>query len=129
MTKQRAWFVRDLLLALCAYVLLVVASQVLLRSTAIDGLARAAIALAPAVADLFAIRAVLHAFRGMDELQQRIQLEALAIAAVATAFVCVSYGLVESAGFERLSWLWVAPIMAGCWLAGLVYASRHYHQP
>lgn len=53
--------------------------------------------------------------RLLDELQQRIQLEAMAFAFAGTAAITAGYGFLEFAGLPRIGWAWVWPLMAGLW--------------
>jgi hypothetical protein len=69
---------------------------------------------------------VLRELRRMDELQRRIQLEALAFSFAGTAIVSFSYGFLEGLGYPRLSMFTVWPLLAVLWVAGLVLARRRY---
>jgi hypothetical protein len=63
----------------------------------------------------------------LDEMQQRIQLEALSIAFVGTAILCSTYGFLENAGLPHVEWggfIW--PVMVLLWAIGTVIACRRY---
>ena len=77
----------------------------------------------PAVGMLFA---VLRYLRGIDELERRIQLEALAFAFGASAIATFAYGFLEGAGWPHLNWTFVWPVMGTFWIAGVVLARRRY---
>jgi hypothetical protein len=62
----------------------------------------------------------------MDELQRRIQLEALALASDGTALLTFSYGFLENVGFPHLSLFWVLPLMCALWGLGAGVAGRKY---
>jgi hypothetical protein len=62
----------------------------------------------------------------VDELQRRIQLEALPFAFGAGSLITLTYGLLQVAGLPELSWLFVWPVYAGCWLVGGFLAHRRY---
>jgi hypothetical protein len=70
--------------------------------------------------------AVLLFLRETDELQRRIQLEALGFAFAAGSLVTFSYGLLQLAGLPLASWLWVWPVYGAMWLLGLAASSRRY---
>lgn len=70
--------------------------------------------------------AVMRQIRRMDELQRRIQLEALAFGFAGTAFLTLGYGFLELAGLPSLSMFVVWPLMAALWVLGLALASRRY---
>lgn len=61
--------------------------------------------------------------RSLDELQRKIQLEALGFAFAASAFLTLTYGFLENAGLPDVNWVWVWPIMGGFWVLG-VFAAR-----
>lgn len=84
------------------------------------------IALVPMIPIFFASWAYLRFFHCIDELQKRIQLEALALSFGVTCGVALSYGLLEYAGFPALSWIWVASLMMVLWDIGVHIASRRY---
>lgn len=82
------------------------------------------IALVPAIPGIFAALAISREIGRLDELERRIQLEALAFAA--TAIVALSIGLLENAGIEQINGTFYVPIMIGLWGVGLVLASRRF---
>lgn len=84
------------------------------------------LALIPMIPLAFAVRAFLRFFQRLDELQKRIQLEALALSFGITWLVTMSYGLLEYAGFPALGWMWVPPIMMVLWDISVHIASRRY---
>lgn len=84
------------------------------------------VALLPMIPAGFALVAVVRHLGRLDELQRRIQFEALAFAFGGTALVTFGYGFVENVGFPHLSWFWVWPLMALLWALGLVLANRRY---
>ena len=84
------------------------------------------VALSPVVPIGFAAWAVVRAFRRMDELHQKIQLEALAFAFTCTALACVTYGFLEDSVFPPLSGFWVFMLMVWLWGIGLFLAKRRY---
>jgi hypothetical protein len=69
---------------------------------------------------------ILRELRRMDELQRRIQLEALGFSFAGTAILTFSYGFLEGLGYPRLSMFAVWPILAGLWIVGLMLARRRY---
>jgi len=84
------------------------------------------VALLPMIPAAFALVAVVRHLGRLDELQRRIQFEALAFAFGGTALVTFGYGFVENAGFRHLSWFWVWPLMAILWALGFALANRRY---
>ncbi|RJP46519.1 MAG: hypothetical protein C4583_18780 [Anaerolineaceae bacterium] len=88
--------------------------------------ARVVVALAPVIPIGFMIFAFLKYLKGIDELQQRIQLQAIGFAAGTTSLLTFSYGFLENVGFPPISLLWVFPIMILLWGLGLAFISRRY---
>ena len=84
------------------------------------------IALSPMIPAAAMAWVVLRELRRMDELQLRIQLEALGFSFAGTAILTFSYGFLEGLGYPRLSMFTVWPILATLWIVGLVLASRRY---
>ena len=70
--------------------------------------------------------AVVRQLRRSDELQRRMQLEALGLAFAGTALITFSYGFLELVGWPKLSMFAVWPLMAMLWIIGGVLASRRY---
>jgi hypothetical protein len=88
---------------------------------------RIAAAAAQAAATTLVILTIVRSVRVLDEMQQRIQLEALAFAFAATAILGTAYGYLENAGLPRIKWgVWLAPVMVVLWALGLLRASRRY---
>ena len=61
-----------------------------------------------------------------DELQRRMQLEALALAFAAGSVITFAYGMLQIAGAPAVSWQLVWPVYAGCWLLGILWARWRY---
>jgi hypothetical protein len=87
---------------------------------------RFAISLLPVLPVLFLIASITRYLSGIDELQQRIQLQAIGFAAGATGLLTFAYGFLELVGFPRFSTLLVFPMLVMLWGLGLWYFSRRY---
>ena len=85
--------------------------------------------LAPMVPAAFAARAVVRGLRRMDELQRRIQLEALAFAFAIGSFLTMSIGFLQLVGLPTLSWVFAWPILAVLWAVGAAWAQHRYAGP
>ncbi|MGP9767457.1 hypothetical protein ACT3UM_17240 [Halomonas sp. AOP13-D3-9] len=88
--------------------------------------ARAAITLCPVIPAAFMCWAVVRQLRRLDEMQLRIQFEALGFAFAASALLTFSYGFMENIGAPHLPWLWVWPVMGLMWIVGLMIAKNRY---
>jgi hypothetical protein len=122
-TKQ---YLRELLGSIAAYVVVLVISTQLLTNNIGGAALRPLVAFLPMLPAVLVIAAIIRHLRRIDELEQRIQLEALALAFMGTAFLTFSYGFLEIVGFPHISWFAVWPIMAVLWLLGVLVARRRY---
>ena len=86
---------------------------------------RYAVALLPAVPVAISVVALVPYYnRLLDELQQRIQLEAIAFAFLGTLVIAFGYGLLELAGLPGIAWRWAWVLMVALWLIGDWIARR-----
>ncbi len=126
--RQR--YMREMMAAMAVYVVTLVLSILMLKRMELAPLLRAVVALAPVVPIGFVLRTMIRYIRDVDEMQQRIELEAVSIA---TAMLCLLY---MGAGFLQTSrvidvpagvaMIWVFPL--ACLFYGLakVVVSRRY---
>jgi heme/copper-type cytochrome/quinol oxidase subunit 4 len=85
-----------------------------------------AIALLPIIPSCLALWAFMRMFRGLDELQRRIQLEAVAFSFLATCLITLTWAFQQNAGLPRFDVSWVAPLLILLWGVGLGIAKRRY---
>ena len=90
---------------------------------------RFVVAAVPLIAFAWFIAVEVRAIRGGDELQRRIQLEALAVAYPASILLVYALGLLERAGvsvpgFRDLRDVWPLTILP--YFVGIVLAQRRY---
>lgn len=111
-------YLREFLPAMSAYVLLVLLYGILMPKT--EGVTwRIMLAVVPLLPVVLVIRAIVRVIRDQDELERRIDLEAIAIAAVATGFGYFSLGFLLNAGVG----LKVAPASVAIWVMPCLFAS------
>ena len=106
---------RHVLVAMTAYMVIMLTVWPLVRTTQSDSL-RIAIALLPVVPILFVIHALLRYILDADELVQRLHLEALAIAAGVVAVASLVGGFLASAEVIKIDGailIWVFPLIGG----------------
>ena len=84
------------------------------------------IAFVPIIPSIFALLAVLRFFRGLDELQRRIQIEAVVFSFLGTCFITLTWAFQQNAGLPRFDVSWVAPLLIALWGVGLGVAKRRY---
>jgi len=117
---------REFYTSTITYAVLLLVSVFLIKHSPDSAWWHIPLALIPMIPICFAVRAFLRFFRRIDELQKRIQLEALALSFGVTCVVTFSYGLLEYAGFPPLSWIWIPVLMMLLWSLGVHIASRRY---
>ncbi|MEO8608571.1 MAG: hypothetical protein ABI690_11845 [Chloroflexota bacterium] len=123
--KPEQRYLRRFLFFISIYVVLVIISVQLVDKLE-NNLLRLLIALLPIIPILFGLGAFLAYLRQMDELQRRIQFEAFGFSLGLTAIVTFTLGLMENVGFERLSLVWVFPMIVAFWGVGQFIAGRRY---
>jgi len=119
-------YLKELTATLVVYGVLLVGSIELLTHVAVARPWRDVIALSPMLPAAATAWVILRELRRMDELQRRIQLEALGFSFAGTAILTFSYGFLEGLGYPKLSMFTVWPILAVLWAIGLVLARRRY---
>ena len=105
-------------------------ARMLLKGVAFEGPLRTIVALAPVPFFLLFLLAEIRLVRNLDELQRRIQLEALAIAFPALLLLLLTLGLLQVAGVALSSQDWsyrhVWIIALALYAAGLAQAEKRY---
>lgn len=119
-------YMREYLTAMIAYAVVLLVSVFVLKQGPSEAWWHIPLALTPVIPILFALWAFLRFFHRIDELQRRIQLEALALSFGATCVMTFSYGALEYAGFPALNWTWVPSFMMAFWGIGTAIASLRY---
>jgi|SRR5579859_1020471 len=119
-------YAREFHTAMFTYAVLLLVSVFLLKHGPPSAWWRIPLVLTPIIPIFFALWAFLRFFHRIDELQRRIQLEALALSFGVTCVVTFSYGLLEYAGFPALNWTWVPVFMMSFWSIGTAISSRRY---
>jgi len=84
------------------------------------------IALAPAIPGILFALSIGSAIASLDELQRRIQLEAIGIGSGASIIITLIYALLVEAGFPQVSWMFVPLLMILMWLAGKLWTVWKY---
>ncbi len=120
-------YVRELIWAMIAYFIALVASILILKQDWIQlRWLIIAISLVPALPIALVLIAIMRALMDGDELQQRIQLLATAFSAALTGFITFSYGFLENVGFPKFPTFLVFPMLVAFWGISLGYFSKRY---
>ncbi|HMQ32843.1 MAG TPA: hypothetical protein PKD53_19085 [Chloroflexaceae bacterium] len=118
-------YVIELGAAIVAYTVTLVVAITVLGWDA-PALLRYLVALLPVAAIAYGMLAYMRFLRGIDELQQRIQLSGLAFAVGGTGLITAAWGFLELAGLPHLPTIWVFPILIWLWGLGTALATRRY---
>lgn len=127
-TRKNAarWSRRFIALSL-GVALLIVAAAWVGKLLPLRSPARIVLALLQGAVSAGLIVAIVRPMRYYDELQRKIQLEALAFAFAGTAILGTSYGFLVHAGLPQIDWgSWIWPGMVVLWVLGLAIANRRY---
>lgn len=116
----------ELWLSLLAYGLVLVTSIQYVQRFKPPSPLKEILTLSPMVPGIFLIWAILRYRRSWDELQRRVEMEALIFSFVVTAFLTFSYGFLEGVGYPRMSMLVVMPMMSALKIVGQIFAARRY---
>jgi hypothetical protein len=125
MNQASKRYAREFIIAMIAYGIVIIISRLTLNSTG-ETPWRFVIALLPLIPVLFLITGFIRYLSGIDELQQRIQLQAIGFAAGTTGLLTFAYGFLELEGFPSFSTFFIFPFMIMLWGVGLAYFSRRY---
>jgi hypothetical protein len=125
MQRHAQEYTRNFLLAMFGYTVFVLLSVWLLKQMP-DTPWRYLIAIVPMLPLFFALRAYLRYLDRMDELQQRIQLQAVSFAAGATGMLTLTYGFLEGVGLPSLSYVWIFPLLIALWRLATAVLTRRY---
>ena len=126
----RRRYTREILLAMAAYMVMVVATVSVLRDGGPEGPLRALVALLPVPPIAFVLRAMVRYIRDADEMQQRIELEAVSIATALVALLYMSGGFLQAAKVIDLPaaavMIWVFPLLCATYGVAKFLVMRRY---
>lgn len=125
----RRRYSREMMIAMGAYVVLLVLSITLLKR--VDGTAlRACIALLPVPPIAMTLRAMIRYIRDVDELQQRIELQAVSFATACVSLLYLTGGLLQAARVldvpASAAMIWVFPLVCLAYGLAKIAVSRRY---
>jgi len=125
--QVRQRYIREMLLALITYFIILVVSISILKQDWIQiRVFVILISLAPSLPVMFVIFAMMRALRDSDELQQRVQLMATSFSAALTGLITFSYGFLENIGFPKFPTFLVFPMLVAFWGISLGDFNRRY---
>lgn len=132
MRQVQKRYLREFLPAMLGYVAAILACGWLLKGPLVDagpGL-RGMISLLPVLPIAFVLRAIVRVIRDNDELQRRIDLEAIAVASLAVGAGYFTLGLLAAADVIAVpgdvAMIWVLPALCGAFGLAKLWALRRY---
>ena len=112
--------------ALILYAALLVAANLIENRFQPTGAALMVLALTPMIGAVAGAWAIMRYIWALDEMQRRIQLDAIAISFLITALGTFGWGFAEDAGAPDLPTFAIWPIMGTTWFIGMLIARRRY---
>jgi ABC-type multidrug transport system permease subunit len=82
--------------------------------------------LLPVLPLLYAVTAIIRVVTELDEMQRKIQMEAMAFSGLATGFTCFSYLFLRDMGAPEFHADWTYYIMWAYYFIGLFFSRRRY---
>ena len=126
----RSRYVREFMPAMAGYVVSVFLSVWLLKRGIDEPGLRALVALLPVPAIGMALRAIIRYIRDVDELQQRIELEAVSLATAFVSMLYITGGFLQLAKVinipSSVAMIWVFPLVCFSYGMAKLFVSRRY---
>lgn len=122
-------YLREFFPAMAAYVVVLPVSIMLLQKVDMPTALRALVVLLPMLPVMLVVRAIAHFVSGLDELQQRIQLQAITITCAIVATATFALGFLQGADVVPTvtgEMIWVLPVMFVVYAAVAGIISRRY---
>jgi hypothetical protein len=125
MDANRKRYLKEMGGSMAAYVAMVAVSVWLVKGHAQSPL-RYLFAALPVIPSAFAVWAAIRFFRGLDELQRRIQFEAIAFSFLGTCLISFNWGVLQRAGLPHGDVTWFTLLMLALYCVGNLIACRRY---
>ncbi|ENX17099.1 hypothetical protein F895_01034 [Acinetobacter sp. CIP 64.2] len=115
----------QLLIAISIYMVVLIGSLKSLNFIDIQWL-KIVVSLTPMLPALVIAWVIIQQFKRFDELQQKIQLQALGMSFIGTSLITFSYGFLENVGFPKLTMFIIWPMMAMLWSIATIVGTWKY---
>jgi hypothetical protein len=125
MDTHRRRYLKEIGTSMAAYTAMVAVSVWLIKGHGQSPL-RYLFAGLPVIPSAFAIWAAIRFFRGLDELQRRIQFEAIAFSFLGTCLISLNWGIVQRVGLPHADIIWIAFLMCAFYCVGILIACQRY---
>ena len=123
-TNQKR-YLKELGSSMAAYIAMVAISVWLMKNSGHSPL-RYLFAALPVIPSLLGMWAAIRFFRGLDELQRRIQFEAMAFSFLGICVISLNWRILERAGLPHAEPVWVTLLMLGLYCIGILIGCRRY---
>lgn len=126
---QARRYLGEFLPAMLGYVLAVPVSLLLLLNVPMASALKVPVALLPMLPALLALRAVLRHLRRLDELERRVQVEAIGVASLLVGMGTFALGFLQNVQLLPAPpglMLWVFPAMIAVWGVAVAVITRRY---
>ncbi|RMG98074.1 MAG: hypothetical protein D6706_07570 [Chloroflexi bacterium] len=125
MNKVMKQYTREFLLAMGLYAILVFGTSYIIHQME-NSIWRYPIAILPVLPMILGVVAYLRLLNRIDELQQKIHLNAISLAAGATGIITFTIGFLQTVGFPDLSWIFIFPLLIALWgISILIFTLRY----
>jgi len=118
-------YLKEIASSMAAYTAMVAVSVWLVKEHGRSPL-RYLFAALPVIPSAFAVWAAIRFFRGLDELQRRIQFEGIAFSFLGTCLVSLNWGILQRAGLPPTDVVWVTLLMFALYCIGIRIACWRY---
>lgn len=125
MDTNRRRYLKEIGSSMAAYTATVAVSAWLVKGHGQSPL-RYLFAALPVIPSAFAMWAAIRFFRGLDELQRRIQFEAIAFSFLGTCLISLNWGALQRVGLPHADIVWVGLLMFALYSLGILIACRRY---
>lgn len=119
-------YMRRFGIALLGYMGTLAIATYMVNTIAADAWWRYGVAVLPVIPVAYGVWGYMQFLRSLDELQQRIQLEAIGFSLGMTSLVTMTIGFLEVVGLPMIGFIWVFPMIIGFWGIGQFIAQRRY---
>lgn len=125
-------YLKSFIPAMLAYVVVLFASAFVFKKIGPDAqlYLRAGLSLAPVIPIIFVCAALIRFLRDSDELERKIELEAIAFSSLCTGLIFISLGFLAATNIIYLNGamvaIWVFPSLFGLYGVAKYFTSRRY---
>ena len=117
--------VRQMIISGVLYLVTLTGVMYLLEND-LDQSTQIAIVLVPTIPGIWFLVSLGRAIASLDELQRRIQMEAIAIGFGISAMVALTYGVLGMVGVPQAGWIYVPVVMVFGWFLGKLWTLWRY---